>query len=404
MSLMPVEDAQALLLRDAVPLQTTEDVALADLVGRVAATELVARRTQPDFDASAMDGYAVRADDLHHLPAELRLVGESAAGLAFAGTVGPGEAVRIFTGAPVPCGADTVIIQENTERPAADVVRIHEREAKGRNIRPAGNDFREGAVLVARGTRFRAAAVALAASGGYGAVPVLRRPRVAIAATGDELVAPGEPVGPSQIVASNSYGIAALARAAGAEVVDYGIVRDDERILGACVDKAIADGIDILVTIGGASVGDRDLVAPVLQSRGVALDFWKIAMRPGKPMMAGRLGAMRVLGLPGNPASSLVTTELFLVPLIERLAGRADRGDRFLRGRLGSTLPANDHRAEFMRAHLSEDAEGRFHLTPLPRQDSSLLSIFAEADALLYRPANAPAAAIGDECRFIRLD
>lgn len=404
MSLMPVEDAQALLLRDAVPLQTTEDVALTDLVGRVAAADLVARRTQPDFDASAMDGYAVRAEDLGFLPADLRVIGESAAGAAFAGSLASGEAVRIFTGAPVPAGADTVVIQENTERPSPDIVRIVVREARGRNIRPAGNDFSEGEILVARGTRFRAASVALAASGGHGAVPVLRRPRVAIAATGDELVAPGEPVGPSQIVASNGYGIAALASAAGAEVVDYGIVRDDEALLGACVDRAVADGIDVLVTIGGASVGDRDLVAPVLRSRGVALDFWKIAMRPGKPMMAGLLGDMRVLGLPGNPASSLVTTELFLVPLIERLAGRADRGDRFLTGRLGADLPANDHRAEFMRARLDEDAEGRLRVTPLPRQDSSLLSIFAQADALLYRPADAPAASIGEDCRFIRLD
>ncbi|MBB3998683.1 molybdopterin molybdotransferase MoeA [Aureimonas pseudogalii] len=401
MSLVPVEEAQARLLEGARPVAKREEIGLADLADRIAAVDLVARRTQPDFDASAMDGYAVRAADLGATPCDLVVVGESAAGGAYGRTVAAGEAVRIFTGAPVPQGADAVVIQENTERPSPEAVRILQPVDPGGHIRRAGNDFRTGAMLVPAGSRFRPASIALAASGGYPTVEVLRRPRVAIAATGDELVLPGQPVGPSQIVASNGYGIAALARAAGAEILDYGIVRDDEAAIGACLDRAAGEA-DVLVTIGGASVGDHDLIGPVLKAKGATLDFWKIAMRPGKPMMAGRLGFLRILGLPGNPASSLVSSELFVVPLVERLAGRPDR-DRWVRGRLGVDLPANDHRAEFMRATLDQSESDGAMITPLGRQDSSLLSIFAEATALLYRPAGAPAARQGDECRFIPL-
>lgn len=400
MSLLPVDEAIGRLLADAEPVRESESVPLRRLAGRIAAADVRALRTQPDFDASAMDGYAIRAADAGL--GALSVVGRSVAGAAFEGRVGAGEAVRIFTGAPVPSGADTVVIQENVAVLGDETVRLEAEVVAGSHIRPAGNDFREGTVLVPAGTRMRAASIALAASGGHASVEVLRRVRVAIAATGDELVPPGEPVGPSRIVACNGYGIAALAEAAGAEVIDLGIVADREAAIGAAVDEAVRQGADVLVTIGGASVGDLDLVAPVLQSKGAVLDFWRIAMRPGKPLMAGRLGAMRFLGLPGNPASSLTSSEIFLVPLIERLAG-GPRRERMAHGRLGTDLKANDHRTEFMRARV-ERRDGTAVLHPLPRQDSSLLTIFAQADALLVREANAPAARAGESCRYIPLD
>lgn len=402
MTLEPIEVALGKLLDGATPVRETETVPLGELAGRIAAGAVVARRTQPAFAASAMDGYAVRAADLEAAPRDLTLVGQSAAGSAFAGTVQTGQAVRIFTGAPVPDGADTVVIQENTSSPGEGSIRVDVSPQRGANIRPAGNDFSSGDVLVRSGTRIRAASIALIGAGGYAQATVLRRPRVAIAGTGDELVAPGEPVGDWQIVGSNGYGVAAIAQAAGAEVIDLGLVRDTEAAIGDAIDRAVDAGADILVTIGGASVGDLDLVAPVLRSKGATLDFWRIAMRPGKPLMAGRLGTMRFLGLPGNPASSLTSTELFLVPLVERMAGRPAR-DRMRGGRLGASVPANDHRAEFMRATVRR-SDDETVVMPLPRQDSSLLTIFAEADALLYRPPHAPAGEVGDACRYLELD
>lgn len=402
MSLLPVEEALARLIADAEPIRRSEEVGLRALAGRRLAGDLVARLTQPSFDASAMDGYAVRASDLRSGPTELRVIGEAAAGSAFYGTVSPDEAVRIFTGAPVPAGADAVVIQENTERPDASTVIVLEPVQAGRHIRPAGNDFHEGKIVLADGVIFRPASIALAASAGYDSVPVGARPRVAIVMTGSELVLPGTPPGPSQIVASNGFGIAAIVEAAGGEATSYGIVADDRAALRQVFESAKAEGIDIFVTIGGASVGDHDLVAPVLRDCGVELDFWKVAMRPGKPLMAGRLEAMRFLGLPGNPASSLVTAELFLRPLVERLAGRSPR-PRYETGTLGAAVSENDHRADFMRAIIERDEEGRPVLLPLARQDSSLLSVFATADALLVRPPHAATAQPGETCEFVRL-
>ena len=399
MSLRPVEDALADLLEGVGALTGTESVPLRLAAGRVLARDVIALRTQPDFDASAMDGYALRAEDAAD-GRLLTLIGEAQAGRAFEGTVGSGQAVRIFTGAPVPAGADTVLIQENAERVEGDV-RATVVPSKGANIRPLGNDFSAGETLVSAGSRLTAGMVALAASGGHPALDVLRRPRVAILATGDELVEPGQPVGPSQIVASNGYGVAALVEANGGDVLDLGIAPDDLDAIGARLDEAVAAGVDIFVSIGGASVGDHDLAAKAFASRGVSLDFWKVAMRPGKPIMAGRLGPAMIVGLPGNPASSMVAATVFLRPLVRRLAGLPDAG--FRKGRLGRNVPANDDRAEFVRSRI-EGAEGEVVIVPLSRQDSSLLSIYARAEALLLRPANAAAARTGDDCLYLPLD
>lgn len=403
MTLVPFEDALARLLQDAAPVEDTETVAVGEAGGRVLSSDLIARRTQPAFDASAMDGYALRSADLTQSPADLRVVGESAAGHAFSGVVSSGEAVRIFTGAPLPAGADAVVIQENTDRPSEANVRVLERVEPGANIRRAGNDFCSGDVLFPAGLRLTPAACALAASGGYGHLSVRRRVRVAIAATGDELVAPGVDPGPSQTVASNTLAIAMIVGAIGGAVIDLGIVPDRRAALAETIAKAQGAKADILVTVGGASVGDHDLVGPVLKEAGASLDFWRVAMRPGKPLMAGSLGTMRILGLPGNPASSLVTAELFLRPLVEALSGMPP-AERRRRGILGVDVKANDKRTDFLRARIEHGGGGgSARVVPLPRQDSSLLSIFAQADALLVRPAHAPAAAAGDPCEYVLL-
>lgn len=402
MSLLPVEDARARLLAGVAPIARTERLPLAALAGRRLAADLRATLTQPSFDASAMDGYALIAADLTSGETTLSVVGESAAGVPFEGTVRARQAVRIFTGAPVPSGADTVVIQENTERLDAGTVLVREPVAVRRHIRPAGNDFREGDVLLPAGALFRPAGIALAASGGHAEVEVHRRPRVAILMTGSELVMAGTRPAPSQIVASNGFGIAAIVEAAGGEILSYGIVEDERVALLRVFERALEDEADVFVTIGGASVGDHDLVGPVLRERGVSLDFWKVAMRPGKPLMAGRLGPLRFLGLPGNPASSLVTAELFLRPLVEALAGRPARPP-YERGVLGAAVSANDHRAEFMRSRIVSGDPNYPIIMPAPWQDSSLLSVFAQADVLLVRPPHAPAGQPGDPCEFVRL-
>lgn len=400
MSLLSVDAAFALLMEGAVAVDGTENLDLHAAYGRILSDDLVARRTQPAFAASAMDGYALRAADA---AGPLRVIGESAAGRAFDGRLGPGEAIRIFTGAPVPEGADAILIQENADRLSAEMVLPLEPAVGGRHIRKAGADFSAGEVLLPAATRLTAGAIALAASGGHPQVTVRRRPRVAVLATGDELVLPGENVGPSQIVASNSYGVAAMVAAAGAEALDYGIAHDDVADIGACLDRALAEEVDIFVTIGGASVGDHDLVGKVFASRGVALDFWKVAMRPGKPLMAGRIGPMRLVGLPGNPASSMVAATLFLKPLVAALAG-SPRTPIYREAVLGADMPQNDQRADFIRATLSESQAVTPIVTPFGRQDSSLLSIYARADVLLLREPFAPAAKAGDLCRYIALD
>ena len=401
--LLPVEEALARVLASAGAPMEEERVALSEAFGRTLARDLVAMRTQPPFANSAMDGYAVRAGDCAKIPAGLTVVGESAAGRAFAGTLGAGQAIRIFTGAPIPEGADAVVIQEDTQR-EGNAVAVAAAVRPGENIRLAGLDFAEGAVLARAGTRLTPRAVALAAAAHHPDVWVRRRPRVAILATGDELVAPGERLGPSQIVASNNFFIAGLVEACGGTPLDLGIAIDEPAALAAKIDAAREARADVLVTLGGASVGDYDLVQKALTDAGMELGFWRIAMRPGKPLMHGRLAGLRVLGLPGNPTSSAVCGVLFLRPLLLALLGDpAAADDPAEPARLAAPLPANGVRQDYMRATLSRGADGRWLASALPDQDSSLVRMLALANGLIVRPIGAPPAAEGEGCRVIPL-
>ncbi|PHP67847.1 molybdopterin molybdenumtransferase MoeA [Zhengella mangrovi] len=402
MALLPVEDALARLLDSAGTLGT-EEVHIADAAGRVLAEDLRALRTQPPFPASAMDGYAVRAADIATVPAELRVIGESAAGHRFSGKVGAGECVRIFTGAPVPPGADTVLIQEDATVLGDGLIRANETEAEGRHVRREGLDFALGAVILPAGRRLDPAALSLAAAANHVRLSVARRPLVAILATGDELLPPGSEPGPDQIIASNSFGVAALATAAGAAVIDLGIARDDHGLIEAEINRARAAGADIIVTLGGASVGDHDLVRDVLAGAGMELDFWKIAMRPGKPLMVGRFGETRVLGLPGNPVSSLVCAHLFLKPLIAALCGTRDIAD-IRTAALASPMGPNGDRQDYVRAKCTPGDNEALTVAPFARQDSSMLSTLADANCLVIRRPGAPAAEAGEtvSCLMLR--
>ncbi|MCK1622719.1 molybdopterin molybdotransferase MoeA [Bradyrhizobium sp. 147] len=401
MALMPVSDALAAVLAGAEPLPEAM-VSLNEAYHRVLARDVAALRTQPPEAMSAMDGYAVRASDATKLDSALTLIGEVAAGRPFAGTLGPGEAVRIFTGGVIPNGADAVVIQEDT---VADGKRITIKEAAiaGRHIRPAGVDFSEGDLLLRKGTRLTERDLALAAAMNHPQLAVCRRPKVAILATGDELVMPGTTPGRGQIVYSNGYALHALARSEGADTIDLGIVADTLEATTAGIRRARESGAEILVTSGGASVGDHDLVQQALRDEGVAMAFWKIAMRPGKPMMHGRLGAMRVIGLPGNPVSSYVCAFLFLVPLIRALSGRSVIHHRQERAVLGRDVDANDMRADYLRAHLETRDDGTLVALPVDHQDSSLLANLAAAQALLVRAPFAPKAEAGSPCEVLRL-
>lgn len=402
MSLLPVEEALDRLLSAARPPAETETVALDAALGRVLAADLGARLTHPAFDNSAMDGYALRHADISAGDGTvLTVIGRSAAGLRFGGAVGPGEAVRIFTGAPMPEGADTVLLQEDAEVLEGGRIRTTFTPVRGRHVRPKGQDFYEGETVLAAGAVLDAGRLTLAASCNHPKLAVFRRPRVAILATGDELVPPGGEPGPDQIVASNGAGIGAIARDNGADVIDLGIVRDDEAAIAAAVRNAVAAGADVLVTLGGASVGDHDLVQPTLLSLGMTLDFWKIAMRPGKPLMVGRLGDMQVIGLPGNPVSSLVCGLLFLEPLVRRLARLPARG-RAMTVRIAAELPANDKRQDYVRARFTDEGTPPGAL-PFSRQDSSMVSVFANADCLIVRPPQAGPACAGDLLPALRL-
>jgi len=403
-ALIPVAEALSRVLAAADEPLSEEWVALEEAFGRTLSRDLIAARTQPPFANSAMDGYALQVADVKEPPATLKLIGESAAGRAFAGAVGAGEAVRIFTGAPIPEGADTIVIQEDARREGEHIV-IGVSAKPGDNIRVAGLDFDADETLLSAGTRLGPRAVALAAAANHRSLPVRRRPRVAILATGDELVAPGEPLGPSQIVASNNFFIAGLVQANGGIPIDLGIAIDQPSALAAKILAARAAEADVLVTLGGASVGDYDLVQKALVDAGMQLGFWRIAMRPGKPLMHGKLGAMRVLGLPGNPTSSAVCGVLFLRPLLRALLGDASAGaDPSEPARLAAPLPANGIRQDYMRATLARDDDGRWLSAPLPDQDSSLVKTLARAEALIVRPPGAPAAPAGEACRVIRLE
>jgi molybdopterin molybdotransferase len=399
--LLSVAEALQRVLDHAAPLPAAE-VRLADAAGLVLAYPLTARRTQPPADVSAMDGYAVRAADIANAPARLKVIGEVAAGRPFAQTLGAGEAARIFTGGVMPQGADAIVIQENTKRDG-DIVEIEKASPKGRHIRVKGLDFATGNELFPAGHRLTARDLALAAGMNHPLVPVHRRPKVVLFATGDELVPAGSEPAPGQIVSSNNYAIGALARAEGAIVEDLGIVGDRLDDTVAAVRRARDGGADILVTSGGASVGDYDLVQKAFTSEGMALAFWRLALRPGRPLMNGRLGGMHVLGVPGNPVSAFVCSFLFLVPLIRRLAGRSDLNHETESAKLGVELPENDERADYLRATLARGPDG-FLATPFPVQDSSMMLPLAKADCLIIREPYEPAAKIGDICRIVKFE
>ncbi|HXU99501.1 MAG TPA: gephyrin-like molybdotransferase Glp [Caulobacteraceae bacterium] len=394
MKLMSVAAARARMLARAAPLGI-EAAPLAEAFGRTLAADIAAGRDQPPFAASAMDGWAVRAADT---PGTLEIAGESAAGHGFAGAVGKGEAVRIFTGAAIPAGADTVVIQEEAER-AGQTVSVGAAEA-GRHIRPAGQDFRAGDVLLTAGSRLDAWRLALAAAAGGAQISVARRPRVAILATGEEIVEPGAAAGPHQIYNSGSSALSALVASWGGEAASLPIAGDDAKAIALAVAGA---GGDLVITIGGASVGDHDLVKPALATLGLALEVESIALRPGKPTWFGVLGDGRmVLGLPGNPASALVTAELFLRPLIAALLG-ADPVLPIFAAKAGTALPANGPREHWMRARLAHGAGGEIIAHPFADQDSSLITVFAQADALLRRAPGAGVVTAGESVDVLAL-
>jgi molybdopterin molybdotransferase len=399
---MPVAEALRRVLEGAWPL-SCEAAPLTDAYGRVLNTDLVALRTQPPDNVSAMDGYAARAADVASVPAKLRLIGEVAAGRPFSGRIGERETARIFTGGVLPPGADTVVIQENAEREGNTVV-VTTPSPAGKHVRIEGLDFASGDVLLPRGRRLTARDLMLAAGMNHPTVPVHRRPRVAVLATGDELVPPGSTPEPGEIVYSNGFALLALARREGADVIDLGIVPDRLADTVDAVRRARGLAIDVLVTSGGASVGDYDLVQKALAAEGLALSFWKVALRPGRPLMHGRLADMQVLGLPGNPVSAYVCALLFLIPLIRRLAGRSDLEYAPESATLGCDLRKNDERTDYLRAALSRSAAGALIATPFPVQDSSMMASLAKADCLVIREPFAPAAAAGAPCSIIRLD
>jgi len=397
--MIAVEEALARILA-AMPALPAETVGLREALGRVLAEPVVARITQPPSAVSAMDGYAVRAADVTEAPVTLRQIGEAPAGGAYTGTVGPGETVRIFTGGPLPDGADTIVIQENTESDDGRVT-VLEPAPSGQFIRPAGLDFRAGDAGVAAGRRLTVRDVGLAAAMNVPWLRVRRRPRIALLSTGDELVMPGETVGPNQIIGSNGLSLAAFVEAHGGEALNLGIAPDNIEALTRLTGEA--RGADLLVTTGGVSVGEHDLVSSALGDLGLALDFWKIAMRPGKPLLFGTIGDTPILGLPGNPVSSLVCAIVFLKPAIDAMQGLSPEGHPTEAAVLGAALGANDHRQDYLRAELAYESDGRRVATPFDRQDSSMLATLAHADCLIVRPPGAPAAAAGESVAILPL-
>ncbi|MGH7093153.1 MAG: molybdopterin molybdotransferase MoeA [Stellaceae bacterium] len=395
--MISVEEALSRLLAPLAPVPP-EQLALADCVGRVLAEDVAARRTQPPFSVSAMDGYAVRAADVQAIPVTLRIVAEIPAGASYSGTLGQGEAARIFTGAPLPAGADAIVIQEDAER-SGDRVEIREGAPRGRYVRRAGLDFSEGEVLLRAGKRLTPRDIGLAAAMNRPWLFVYRRPRVAILSTGDEIVMPGDPIGPNQIVSSNLLALAAFMTASGAEPVMVGNAPDDPDALRRIA--AAARGVDLFVTTGGVSVGEHDLVRGVLSEDGLAIDFWEIAMRPGKPLMFGHYRNVPMVGLPGNPVSTLVCSQVFLRPALRRLAGLPDGSDMPMTARLGVPLKQNDRRQDYLRARLSRAPDGSLEAVPFEVQDSSMMRSLAASDCLVIRPPHAPPLPAGAEVPII---
>ena len=388
-ALLAVDDALT-RLHALAPKIASETVPLRAAAGRWAAADVVARRTQPARDLSAMDGYAVRFDDLG---GPLRLIGESAAGHPFDHPIGAGETVRIFTGAALPPGADAVLVQEEAAREGDEVRLAGDGPVRGGNIRRAGIDFAQDQTLIATGDRLTPARIALAASGGYGTLSVARRIRVAIVASGDELTLPGAPLSDRTLPESNGVMLAAMLADLPVDVVDLGILPDR---LDTITEAFRTVEADILVTTGGASVGDHDLIRPALAAAGGSIDFWRIALRPGKPMLAGKIGEMLVLGLPGNPVSAYVTAAIFLKPVIAAMSGARDPSPTAYPAILGAPLRANDRRQDYMRA---VTRDGRVYVAD--SQDSSLLATLAGADCMIVRAPFAPAADAGDSVEIL---
>lgn len=397
--MLSVEEALARITAAFEPLPA-ETVALSEGLGRVLASDVVARVTQPPADVSAMDGYAVRAADVASVPATLHIAGRIPAGASHDRPLEPGTAVRIFTGAPLPPGADAIVIQENT-RAEGDTVVVLESAAAGRYVRKAGLDFRAGETGLPAGTRLGPRHIGFAAALNHPWLSVRRRPRVAILATGDEVVLPGDPRGPQQIVSSNGFSLSAMVTACGGEPLHLGIAPDDRGALDAML--AAARGADLLVTSGGVSVGEHDLIRQAADDSAFALDFWKIAMRPGKPLLFGRIGETPLLGLPGNPVSTVVCAVLFLRPAIDRMLGCAAASGPLPTALLGGDLGPNDERQDYLRARLHRDDRGRLTVRPFERQDSSMLATLARADCLVVRPPHAAAAPAGSPVPFIPL-
>ena len=398
--MISVEKALERITANILPVEA-ETVPLLEADRRTLAEDVHALTTQPPFHASAMDGYAVRAADVLNIPSTLTVIGESAAGHGFAGRVEQGQAVRIFTGAPVPLGADAVVIQENTKRAGTELI-VCSAPPEAGHLRRRGMDFAEGARLLNAGTRLCPRTITLAAAMGHNTLTVRRKPTVALIATGDELVLPGAIPSREQIVCSNPFGIAGIVARAGGQTNFLGIAQDDAAHLTELCKKART--ADILITIGGASVGDHDIVAPVLQSMGMTLDFWRIAMRPGKPLMFGMLGKTRVVGLPGNPVSALVCSHIFIAPLIRAMLGNAESTQRQQTAILTESLEENGPRQHYMRAFSTHDTQGEHHVTPVHSQDSSLLSPLAKADVLIIRPPHDPELHAGARVNIMPLD
>jgi molybdopterin molybdotransferase len=390
MALLAVSEALERILAVA-RVMGAETVKLSEALGRITATDIKAKHNQPPFQASAMDGYAVMHDDIATLPSSLKLIGVAAAGHGFKGALKHGQAVRILTGAPLPKGADTVVIQENVTA-VGNQITVNEITTRGRNIRALGLDFAKGTVLVRAGTKLGARDIGLLASGDHAMIRVRMKPRVAILTTGDELALPGAKRRADQINSSNSFALAAFAKACGAEVIDLGIINDDLTAITQAINRASKS--DVLITTGGASVGDHDFVQEALRRAGVKIDFWKIAMRPGKPFMFGTKGKLRVLGLPGNPVAAMVCVQLFLKPMLETMLGIAASPTPTM-ARLGADIGANDQRQDYLRAILSVSEDGARIATPAPKQDSSMQRVMQTATCLIVRDAFAMPAKIG---------